>query len=64
MTLLTKKTAGVAFTLLGGLAVAHGASAGQTWETMVGLLVLAIGVALLSAKIVRRNTPTERQINR
>ena len=63
MTLLTKKAAGVALTLVGGLAVAHGAAAGQTWETMTGLLALVAGVALLSAKIVRRNAPPEREIN-
>ncbi|HWE15738.1 MAG TPA: hypothetical protein VG758_00940 [Hyphomicrobiaceae bacterium] len=64
MTLLSKKVAGLGLILLGGLTVAHGASAEQTWEILLGLLVLAIGVALLAAKIVRRNTPTERHTNR
>jgi uncharacterized membrane protein HdeD (DUF308 family) len=64
MTLLSKKTGGLALTLLGGLTLAHGAAAGRTWETLLGLLVLAIGVALLTAKIVRRNTPTEGPIDR
>jgi hypothetical protein len=58
MTLLSKKVVGLGLTLLGGLTIAHGASADRAWETLVGLLVLAIGVALLAAKIVRRNTPT------
>jgi hypothetical protein len=57
MTLLTKKAAGLGLTLLGGLTVAHGASAGQAWEALAGLVVLAIGVGLLAAKVVRRNTP-------
>jgi hypothetical protein len=57
MTLLSKKVAGVGLTLLGGLTVVHGVSAGRAWETLLGLLALAIGVALLAAKIVRRNTP-------
>ena len=64
MTLLSKKTAGLALTLLGGLTLAHGASASRMWEALAGLLVLAIGVALLTAKIVRRNTPTEGPVKR
>jgi hypothetical protein len=56
MTLFTKKAAGIGLTLLGGLAMVHGAAAGQPWETWVGLLVLAVGLGLLAAKIVRRNT--------
>jgi hypothetical protein len=58
MTLLTKKTGGLGLLLLGGLTLAHGASGGRTWEVLVGVLLLAIGSALLTAKIVRRNTPT------
>jgi hypothetical protein len=58
MTLLSKKVVGLGLTLLGGLTVAHGASADRAWETALGLLALAIGVALLAAKIVRRNTRT------
>jgi hypothetical protein len=58
MTLLSKKVAGLGLTLLGGLTVAHGAFAERAWETALGLLALAIGVALLAAKIVRRNTRT------
>jgi hypothetical protein len=58
MTLLSKKVVGLGLTLLGGLAVAHGASADRAWEALLGLLVLGIGVALLAAKVVRRNTPT------
>jgi hypothetical protein len=57
MTLLSKKVAGIGLTLLGGLTLAHGASSEQAWETVLGLLVLAVGVALLAAKIVRRNAP-------
>jgi uncharacterized membrane protein HdeD (DUF308 family) len=59
MTLLSKKVAGVGLALLGGLTLAHGASAGQAWETLLGLLTLAIGVALLVAKVVRRNAPAD-----
>jgi hypothetical protein len=57
MALLSKKILGVGLTLLGGLTLAHGASAGRAWETLLGLLALAVGVALLAAKIVRRNAP-------
>jgi uncharacterized membrane protein HdeD (DUF308 family) len=64
MTLLSKKTGGLALTLLGGLTLAHGAAAYRTWEALVGLLLLAIGVALLTAKIVRRNTSTEGQTHK
>jgi hypothetical protein len=55
MTLLSKKVAGLGFVLLGGLTAAHGGSAGQTWEMLVGLLLVVLGVVLLVAKIVRRN---------
>jgi hypothetical protein len=55
MTLLVKKVAGLACVLLGGLTIAHAASAGRTWETLVGLLVVIIGVVLLAMKIARRN---------
>ena len=58
MTLLTKKVAGLAVMLLGGLTAAHGVAGGRAWETVLGLLGLAAGVALLAAKVVRRNTPT------
>ena len=43
MTLLMKKVAGLGLMLLGGLTVAHGGSAGQMWEVLVGLLVIMIG---------------------
>ena len=55
MTLLIKKVAGLACVLLGGLVIAHAASAGRTWETLVGLLVVIICVVLLAMKIARRN---------
>ena len=55
MTLLIKKVAGLACVLLGGLMIAHAASAGRTWETLLGLLVVLVGVALLAMKIVNRN---------
>ena len=45
MTLLSKKVLGVGLTLLGGLTLAHGASSGRASETLLGLVVLAIGVA-------------------
>jgi hypothetical protein len=56
MTFLTKKVTGLAFVLLGGLATAQGAAAGRTWETLLGLLVLIVGAAVLAMKIARRNT--------
>jgi hypothetical protein len=40
MTLLSKTAAGLGFVLLGGLAAAHGGSAGQTWEVLVGQLLV------------------------
>jgi hypothetical protein len=60
MTLLTKKAGGLGLVLVGGLTVAHGATSGRSWETLLGLLLVAIGAALLAAKIERRNTPTAR----
>jgi len=56
MAFLTKKTGGLALVLLGGLTLVHGVSAGRVWETLAGLLLLAIGAALLALKVVRRNT--------
>lgn len=64
MTLFHKKIAGLALVLLGGLTAAHGAATGETWETLLGLFGLVIGVALLALKVVRRNTPDARQPNR
>jgi uncharacterized membrane protein HdeD (DUF308 family) len=64
MTLFTKKVAGLGFVLLGGLALAHGSSAGQTWEMLVGALGVIIGVALLALKIVRRNVTHAGQADR
>ena len=64
VTLFHKKVAGLALVLLGGLTATHGAANGTTWETLLGLLGLAIGVALLALKVVRRNTPDARQPNR
>jgi uncharacterized membrane protein HdeD (DUF308 family) len=55
MILLIKKVTGLACVLLGGLTIAHAASAGRTWETLLGLLVVLVGVALLAMKIVNRN---------
>jgi uncharacterized membrane protein HdeD (DUF308 family) len=57
MAFLTKKTVGLAVILLGGLTMVHGAAAGQAWETLLGLVVLLIGAALLVYKIVQRNSP-------
>ena len=64
VTLFHKKIAGLALVLLGGLTAAHGAATGETWETLLGLFGLVIGVALLALKVVRRNTPDARQPNR
>jgi hypothetical protein len=55
MTLLIKKVAGLACVLLGGLMIAHAASAGRTWETLLSILVVLVGVGLLAMKIVNRN---------
>jgi hypothetical protein len=56
MPYLVKKLGGLALVLLGGLTIAHGAVAQQTWEILPGLILVAIGAALLGAKILRRNT--------
>jgi hypothetical protein len=64
VTLFQKKVAGLALVLLGGLTATHGAATGETWETLLGLFGLAIGVVLLALKVVRRNTPDARQPNR
>jgi hypothetical protein len=58
MTLLKKNLLGLLLTLVGGLALAHGAVMGEAWETTLGLILLAVGVVLLALKVVRRNTPT------
>jgi uncharacterized membrane protein len=55
MILLIKKVGGLVFVLLGGLTIAHAASTGRTWETVLGLLLVIIGVGLLAMKIVHRN---------
>ena len=56
MMLLVKKVGGIGLLLLGGLMAAHGGAAGQTWETVIGLILAMTGVVLLAAKIVRRNS--------
>jgi uncharacterized membrane protein HdeD (DUF308 family) len=57
MTLLKKNVVGLLLTLFGGLALAHGIATTAGWETLLGVILLVIGVALLALKIVRRNTP-------
>ena len=57
MTLLKKKVVGLGLVVLGGLATAHGGAAGLTWEIVLGLVFVILGVALLAAKVVRRNEP-------
>ena len=57
MTLLRMKAGGLALVVLGGLAFAHGAADGRTWEAALGLIVLGLGVALLAAKVIWRTTP-------
>jgi hypothetical protein len=64
VTLLSKKVAGLGLTLLGGLTAAHGVAGGRAWETVLGLLGIAVGVVLLVAKVVRRNTPAGGQAER
>jgi|RhiMethySRZTD1v2_1073278.scaffolds.fasta_scaffold233779_2 hypothetical protein len=56
MTLLLKKIGGLALLLFGGLIAAHGGSAGQRWEVVLGLAVAVIGGVILAAKIIRRNS--------
>jgi hypothetical protein len=58
MTLLKKNLLGLLLTLVGGLALAHGAVMSEGWETILGLILLAVGVVLLALKVVRRNAPT------
>jgi uncharacterized membrane protein HdeD (DUF308 family) len=55
MPYLVKKVGGLALVLLGGLTIAHGLVAEQTWEILPGLILIIIGVALLASKILRRN---------
>ena len=55
MTLIGKKVVGLGLVLVGGLAAAHGGSAGQIWELLIGLGLVASGALLLVAKTVRRN---------
>jgi hypothetical protein len=57
MILLKKKVAGLGLVVVGGLVTAHGGAAGAAWEVGLGLLLVAVGVALLAAKVVRRNIP-------
>jgi hypothetical protein len=52
-----KKVAGLGLILLGGLTVAHGGSAGQMWEVLIGLFVIMIGGVLLAMKVAHRNIP-------
>jgi hypothetical protein len=56
MPYLVKKVGGLALILLGGLTIAHGVVAQQTWEIVPGLILAIIGAALLAGKILRRNT--------
>ena len=56
MPYLVKKVGGLALILLGGLTIVHGVVAEQIWEILPGLILAAIGAALLGAKILRRNT--------
>ena len=56
MPYLLKKVGGLALVLLGGLVITHAVVAEQTWEILPGLILVIIGVALLAAKILRRNT--------
>jgi hypothetical protein len=55
MTLIGKKVVGLGLVLVGGLAAAHGGSAGRLWELSLGLGLVALGALLLIAKTVRRN---------
>ena len=57
MTLLKMKAAGLGLVLVGGLTMAHGAAVGRTWETVIGLLIVGVGAALLAAKVIRRTAP-------
>jgi hypothetical protein len=55
--LLKKKLAGLGLVLVGGLITTHGAIVHETWETLLGLVVLMAGALLLTLKIMRRNMP-------
>ena len=55
--LFKKKMAGLGLVLIGGLIATHGAVVHATWEIVLGFAVLAIGAALLSLKVMRRNMP-------
>ncbi len=62
MTLLIKKVGGVALVLLGGLLIAHGALVGPAWEIAPGVVLAMAGVALLTMKILYRNSLPNRQV--
>jgi len=56
MPYMVKKVGGLALLLLGGLTLAHGAATGLAWETLGGLILMALGAGLMALKILRRNT--------
>ena len=62
--LFKKKMAGLGLVLVGGLIATHGAVVYATWEIVLGFVVLAIGAALLSLKVVRRNMPDAGETSR
>jgi hypothetical protein len=53
---MVKKVGGLALVLLGGLTVAHSAATGLAWETLGGLILMALGAGVMGLKILRRNT--------
>jgi hypothetical protein len=55
MPYMVKKVGGLALVLLGGLAVAHGGVTGLGWEMLGGLVLMALGAALMGLKVLRRN---------
>ena len=54
MVYLAKTIGGFALVLLGGLAAAHGAATGTTWEMLGGLALMVLGLGLKGLKIMRR----------
>jgi hypothetical protein len=63
MPYMVTKVGGLALVLLGGLTVAHSGVTGLAWETLGGLVLIALGAGLMGLKVLRRNTfqPGRRQ---
>jgi energy-converting hydrogenase Eha subunit E len=53
--LLIKKLGAMLFLIVGALLTATGYAVGPNWLRVLGIALLAVGVALLVLKILRRN---------